>query len=130
MMSNKIAHMGFVQAVITRMAANSFMIKGWMVTLTAAIFALTAKDADQQVFSLAYVVIIIFWILDAYYFSLECKFRSLFEVIRKKEEGAIDFAMDIGSFKENIFLNMFNISQWPIYIFTVLAVCALKSLSN
>ena len=35
-MESKIAHLEMVQAVITRMAGNSFLIKGWSVTLVAA----------------------------------------------------------------------------------------------
>ena len=41
-MESKIAHLKMVQAVITRMAGNSFLIKGWSVTLVAALFALAA----------------------------------------------------------------------------------------
>jgi len=35
MEASKIAHLGFIQATITRMGTNSFMIKGWAVTLVA-----------------------------------------------------------------------------------------------
>ena len=31
----KIRHLEMIQAVITRMASNSFMLKGWAVTLIA-----------------------------------------------------------------------------------------------
>ena len=34
-MENKRAHLEMIQAVITRMAGNSFLIKGWSVTLVA-----------------------------------------------------------------------------------------------
>jgi hypothetical protein len=50
----KIAHLGFIQGVITRMGSNSFLLKGWSITLVAAIFALSAKDADQKFVLLAY----------------------------------------------------------------------------
>ena len=39
----KLKHLEFVQNVITRMNTNSFLIKGWSVTLVAAIFALSAE---------------------------------------------------------------------------------------
>jgi hypothetical protein len=40
---NKIKHLEFIQGVITRMNANSFQIKGWSVTITAALLALYAS---------------------------------------------------------------------------------------
>ena len=40
MMEVKLKHLEMIQAVITRMAKNSFLLKGWSITLTAAIFAL------------------------------------------------------------------------------------------
>lgn len=39
---NKVKHLEMIQAVINRMAQNSFLLKGWSVVLTAAIFALAA----------------------------------------------------------------------------------------
>ena len=42
--SNKLKHLEFIQAAINRMAGNLFMLKGWSVTLIAALFALAAKD--------------------------------------------------------------------------------------
>ena len=47
---NKIRHLEMIQGVINRMASNSFMLKGWAVTLVAGIFALAAKDTDKLYF--------------------------------------------------------------------------------
>ena len=49
-MDNKINHLEMIQGVINRMASNSFMLKGWAVTLAAGIFALASKDADKMYF--------------------------------------------------------------------------------
>ena len=38
----KLKHLEFIQGIITRMANNSFMLKGWAVTLVAGIFALSS----------------------------------------------------------------------------------------
>ena len=45
-MDKKLKHLEMVQGVINRMASNSFMLKGWAVTLVAGIFALAGKDTD------------------------------------------------------------------------------------
>jgi hypothetical protein len=34
-------HLEFIQNIVTRMARNSFLLKGWSLTLVAAIFALS-----------------------------------------------------------------------------------------
>ena len=47
-MEQKLKHLEFIQNVINRMNSNSFLIKGWAVTLIAAIFALAAKDSNFQ----------------------------------------------------------------------------------
>ena len=45
-MESKIAYLQMIQAVIARMAGNSFLIKGWSVTLVAALFALAAANTN------------------------------------------------------------------------------------
>ena len=68
-MDNKIKHLEMIQTLINRMSSNSFMLKGWTVTLVAGIFALSAKDADKMFFLVAYLPILIFWFLDAYFYG-------------------------------------------------------------
>ena len=46
-MEKKLKHLELVQGVISRMANNSFMLKGWAVTLVAGIFVLAGKDTDK-----------------------------------------------------------------------------------
>jgi len=75
-------HLELLQITITRMAVNSFLIKGWSVTLVAALFALAAKDSDRSFAIVSYFPCILFWSLDAYYLAQERKFRSLYEAAR------------------------------------------------
>src|SRR5258708_3637589 len=72
---HKLKHLEFLQFVITRMASNSFLLKGWSVTLVAALFALAAKDSDKKYIVVAYFPVSVFWILDAYFLSKEKQFR-------------------------------------------------------
>lgn len=57
-MEKKLKHLEMIQAVINRMANNSFMLKGWTVTLVAGIFALASKDADKMYFLIAYIPLV------------------------------------------------------------------------
>ncbi len=100
-MENKQKHLEFIQTVINRMAGNSFLLKGWAITLVAAIFALSAKDTDRAYILIAYFPIIIFWILDGYFFSQERLFRDLYDDVRKLDEKDIDFSMDTRKYKKN-----------------------------
>lgn len=82
-----------IQAVIARMAGNSFLLKGWSVTLVAALFALAAKDANKNYVNVAFIPVVIFWILDAYYLYEERLFRGVYERVRRLDESQIDFSM-------------------------------------
>jgi hypothetical protein len=83
-------HLKMLQGIINRLAGNSFSIKGWSVTLVAAILAWAAgKDAGSAtiVFALAAMIpVLFFWGLDAYYLNLERQFRKLYEVILLEEK--------------------------------------------
>ena len=61
-MDKTIAHLGFIQGIITRMGTNSFLLKGWSVTLVAAMFALAVKDADKD-FMFIRVVAIVYYMI-------------------------------------------------------------------
>lgn len=91
-------HLALIQAVITRMAGNSFLIRGWSVMLVSALFALAAKDADRAFVVVSYFPCVIFWCLDAFYLSQERKFRSLYEVARKAP--STDFGMNTKATEE------------------------------
>ena len=83
----KIAHLGFIQGVINRMGNNSFLIKGWTVTLVAAIFALASKDTNQNFIYISLVPIIVFWLLDSYYLRQERLFRKLYGKVAEGDKS-------------------------------------------
>jgi hypothetical protein len=120
-MSNKQKHLEMLQNVINRMASNSFLLKGWSVTLVSALFALAANDANPRYIIIAYIPIPIFWILDGFYLSQERAFRELYNnVCTIADDNLVTFSMDktaflIGrnSWIESIFsitLNIFYLS--------------------
>lgn len=92
-MERKVKHLEFIQGIINRMAGNSFMLKGWAVTLISGIFVLASKDTDKLYFLVAYLPIIIFWGLDSYYLLQERLYRSLYEKICNTDEDKIDFSL-------------------------------------
>ena len=92
-MDAKIKHLDLVQAIITRMANNSFLLKGWAVTLLSAIFALAWNQESIWHFMLAYIPVAMFWFLDAYYLQQERLYRGLYDKVRQIKEEAITFSM-------------------------------------
>lgn len=98
---DKIKHLEMIQAVINRMASNSFLIKGWCVTLVAGIMALASKDANKRFLIVAYYPVLMFWILDGYFLHQERLFRKLYDNVRGVN-GNSDFSMDTSSFKNEV----------------------------
>lgn len=96
---NKIKHLEFIQGVINRMGSNSFMLKGWAVTLVSGIFVLAGKDTNQLYFLAAYVPVVTFWALDSYYLLQERSYRALYDRVRTLKEDEIDFSLN--SMSEN-----------------------------
>src|SRR6266700_7302771 len=97
-MESKLQHLAFIQSVIDRMSKNSFLLKGWGVTLISALFALAAKDSNKQYILLAYFPIITFWLLNGYFLSQERRFRALYNQVRALPPGQIDFSLDTEQF--------------------------------
>lgn len=81
-MSSKEFHLQLIQSVITRMASNSFLLKGWTVTLVSAIFALLSKDPNKRLLLIAYMPTAVFWGLDAYFLHQEQLYRELYDAER------------------------------------------------
>ncbi len=101
-MENKVARLEMIQTVITRMAGNSFFIKGWSVTLVAALFALAAANTNELFVYLAYFPAFMFWALDAYFLRQERLFRKLYDSVRGAENERVDFSMNTKPFEKSV----------------------------
>lgn len=80
------------------MAANSFLLKGWSVTLVAALFALASKDTNQYFIYLAYFPCAVFWGLDGYFIRQERMYRELYQRIANLEPDQIDFDLNAAEY--------------------------------
>lgn len=128
--SNKHKHLEFIQASISRMSGNLFLLKGWSITLIAALFALAAKDTNRAFIVVAYFPLFIFWVLDGYFLSMERRFRSLYEHVRQLKEEDIDFSMNTEPYKSDPrnqwILTLFSRTLFPYY-FTLALLMVLLS---
>ena len=95
---SKLKHLEFIQAVISRMANNSFILKGWTATIVIALFTLEHFDSNCKFLVIANYPILVFWLLDAYFLSQERSYRALYDVVRNLSPEKIDFSMNIDKY--------------------------------
>lgn len=119
----RIKHMEFVQAIIARMASNSFQIKGWSVTIVTALFALAGATTKPIFILIALLPALSFWGLDAYYLWQERLFRKLykdlqlsFETTGNQNEKVKPFSLSTKDYKSEV--RWFKVLRSPtIFIF-------------
>ncbi len=119
----KLKHLEFIHNVIGRLAGNSFWLKGWSVTLVAAIFAVAARDAIGSFLWVALVPAFAFWGLDAFYRGQEHVFRKMHDDV---VAGDVDLMSMATSKYENGFVgwlgDLFSRSVWPFHLALVIVV--------
>lgn len=102
MNEHSVKHLELIQSVVTRMAQNSFALKGWAVTLVVAILALGAKESAKFLL-VALLPAVIFWGLDGYYLRQERLFRRLYDAVRKASGSEGDlFSMDTSAYEQDV----------------------------
>lgn len=93
--TNKIKHLEMIENLIERMAKNCFQLKAWTMALVALIGGLAAKDSERKFIIIAFIPIIVFWLLDTYYLRIERQYRMLYKTITAKDDDKIDFSMEL-----------------------------------
>jgi hypothetical protein len=132
-MESKIKHLEFIQNVISRMNSNSFLIKGWTITIVSALSALAAEDANVNYVYVSIVSVLVFWVLDGFYISQERQYRALYKIVTMKNESEIDFNMEASCFcNENRTwcAGIFSKTLIPFYGFSILIICIVIFILN
>lgn len=93
-MDAKIKHLEFIQAAINRMAGNSFLLKGWSVTVSGGLLALSFKELGRRYVHISIALLAVFWLLDSYYLFQERRFVRLYDHARVLPNSNIDFSMN------------------------------------
>lgn len=101
----QIKHLEFIQGVITRFGNNSFLIKGWSLTVSVAIYGYTVSNLNWSLALVALLPGAIFWFLDTYFLRHERLFRQLYNAARKPDSEVELFSMDIRPYKK--------LETWP-----------------
>lgn len=129
MKESKLKHIDIIQSTISRMAQNSFTIKGWTITILVGLFVFLQKDNFRNNMIIYLVPIIFFWILESYYLWQERLFRKLYNdvIVNVTEES--DLSMNIIQYKNTVkfFSSLFSVSEimvyLPLLLITLLLLC-------
>ena len=123
--TNKVKHLEMIENLIERMAKNCFQLKAWTMALVALIGGLAAKDSERKFIIIAFIPIIVFWLLDTYYLRIERQYRMLYKTITAKDDDKIDFSMELSHIqnlsiqdsKKICFLNcLFSVTELIFYL--------------
>lgn len=130
-----------IQDCIKRMSSNSFMVKGWFLSLIAVIVALFSDDIEPIVLCLLVMgTTVSFWFLDATFLQSERRFRFKYEwIIKERPRGNKDFLFDLNPLNKemrlpeaddkNLFQIMLSKTLWPLYL-SILVIAIIVLLVN
>ncbi|WP_091307849.1 hypothetical protein [Micromonospora chersina] len=86
-------YLQMIQAVITRLSTQSTTIKGWCVTVTAALLGFGVNATSVMVSVVAFYVVLVFAFLDGYYLGLERAHRALYRLAADEKVEPWSFAI-------------------------------------
>lgn len=133
-----------IQGCINRMAQNSFVVKGWLITLVTVVLALLSDKINIDI--LCAVIILatfLFWYLDAFFLRAERLFRWKYDWVIKQRLLTDDYKYDLNPKNEKMWLPtikfdkenkpvekekkapsviriMFTKTLWPLYGFIII----------
>ncbi|MGC9004506.1 MAG: hypothetical protein ACP5KZ_07400 [bacterium] len=85
-----------IQDIIKRMASNSFVIKGWTIILVVA--TLLLKGTNYQVL-IAFIPLVVFWFLDAYFLWQERMYRELYNWVISNRLKTEEYLFDMNAYR-------------------------------
>ena len=91
-----IKEIDIIQDIIKRMAFNSFIIKGWATTLV--VVTLLLKGTEYQVW-IAFIPLLVFWFLDAYFLWQERLYKKLYEWIINNRLKTDEYLFDMNAYR-------------------------------
>ena len=86
-----------IQDIIKRMAFNSFMIKGWAITLV--VVTLLLKGTEKYQVWLAFIPLLVFWFLDAYFLWQERMYRKLYDWVINNRLKTEEYLFDMNAYR-------------------------------
>ena len=94
---DRIKHLEFIQAVVSRLGNNAFLMKGWALTVAGAFFGFAVNNQDRWLAVASALPTVTFWGLDTYFLRCERLFRMLYKRVSDRNDEVAPFFMDATS---------------------------------
>lgn len=92
-----------IQSCINRMAQNSFIVRGWAITLITFALALISKSVDLKLLcGILLVVAVCFWYLDAFFLKMERLYRWKYEWVIANRQQNETFLFDLNPYNKDM----------------------------
>ncbi len=94
-----------IQGVVSRMAGNSFLLKGWMISIVAVILALTTDSILKPSIAIYFIILLpisVFWYLDAFFLSKERLYRELYKWVVKNRSATNEYLYDLNTYRRTV----------------------------
>lgn len=95
-----VKHLELIQAIVTRLAQNSFLIKAWTLTIAAAAYGFSVNRFNWRIAAIGAAAILLFWVLDSYFLRQERLFRYLYNHARRGPTAIKRFSMNIAPYSD------------------------------
>ncbi|MFR7994557.1 MAG: hypothetical protein ACLU6S_07195 [Clostridium sp.] len=127
-----------IQGCINRMAHNSFIVKGGLVSLITVILTLLPEDFNIRILCIVSILITICtWYLDGFFLKVEKLYRWKYEWVIAKRLNTTEYMYDLNPYNKKMWLPnkngsnkkapnilevMFSTTLLPIYVPTIIVV--------
>lgn len=127
-----------IQGCINRMAHNSFIVKGWLISLIAVILTLLPENFNIRILCIVAILITIcIWYLDGFFLKVEKLYRWKYEWVIEKRINTTEHMYDLNPYNKKMWLPnkdgsnkkapnilevMFSKTLLPIYVTTIIVV--------
>lgn len=113
-------HLKLIEAVVGRMGINSFLLKGWTVTLVAGLGALASTDGDRSFAWIAVGVVVLFAVLDAFYLAIERSYRELYRKVAADSPDVKPWELEAAAVgPAEVVSTLRAFAVWPFYVATL-----------
>lgn len=129
MSEKKLKHLDFIHNTINRMSTNSFIIKGWTISIVSVLFIFSENNKNERFLAVTILAVVVFWYLNGFFLQQERKFRGLYDKVAGLSENQIDFSMSTSEFKNDkysLLSAIFGKTIWPLYLTIVIMIVLVK----
>lgn len=124
-------HLEFIQNTINRMSTNSFIIKGWTITLIGIIIGLNKLEGNY-IFQFSYYnfpleiviiifIILLFWFTNAYFLQQERRYIYIYSktIEQFNPQSSSSLILDMNYKK---YVNSSNLTDKGMYIYRIITI--------